>query len=513
MRWLVPGLFLAALLVHSGIALSQDSPGYMDADYYLLGGQNLVRGRGFSEDVLWNYLDDPAGLPHPSHAYWLPATSVLAAVGLVFNAEGGFFTARWIFVLVAALVPPLTALVAHRIYNDLTPDRRLWNAGLAGALALVPGYYLGFLTTTDSFGLYMVFGAVFTLTVLSGIPDIGKALALGALAGLMQLTRTDGFLWLLAAGLLFFQTDRRRLLPLAVGFLLVFAPWIARNLSVFGSPLVPGGSRALWWTAYDDLFAYPAEILTPARWLASGAAAIIEVRLRAAGQNLVSAVAVGGLVFLAPLILSGFRRLRASPAVWVSARTWLLVFGLMSIVFPFAGARGGYFHAAAALQPLFWAAVPEGLDAFVEWGGRVRGWRIRQAGRVFGIGAVAIAGFVTAFLGWTRFIGPSLSSDGSPVPYQLAEAVIVRSGAGPDAVVMVNNPPGYTLTNDRPSIVIPSGGLDQVLAAAERYRAGFFILGSNEGLETVYSDPEDHPGLLFLGDAAGLLVFRFEGEP
>jgi hypothetical protein len=304
------------------------------------------------------------------------------------------------------------------------------------------------------------------------------------------------------------------LAALVIAFLAVISPWIVRNQIAFGSPLAPGGIRALWWTEYDDLFAYPAGILTPNRWLETGTAEIIGARLRAAGQNLVSSIAVGGLTFLFPLMAAGFARLRRAPAVQTGAAVWVLLFLLMSLVFPFAGTRGGFFHAAAALQPLFWALVPEGLDAFVAWGSRVRKWHAVQAARVFGIGCIAIAGIVTGYLGLIRIFGPALGSHGSDLsPDYGAETLLVEAGALPDDIVMVNNPPGYALRNDRPAIVIPTGGLAAILGAAEHYEAAFLVLGSGQGLPEIYNDPESQPGLDYLGETAGLHVFRFEAAP
>jgi hypothetical protein len=71
-RWI--SLFILGLFVAGLGAIWIQSPGYMDADYYFATGQELSRGHGFIEPFLWNYLDDPAGLPHPSHLYWLPLT-------------------------------------------------------------------------------------------------------------------------------------------------------------------------------------------------------------------------------------------------------------------------------------------------------------------------------------------------------------------------------------------------------------------------------------------------------
>ena len=71
-------LFLLGLFLAVGVASLQDLPGYMDSDYYFAGGLQLLQGNGFTEPFLWNYLDDPVGIPHPSHAYWFPLASILA---------------------------------------------------------------------------------------------------------------------------------------------------------------------------------------------------------------------------------------------------------------------------------------------------------------------------------------------------------------------------------------------------------------------------------------------------
>ena len=73
-------LFVVGLLVPFGISRFQSQPGYMDADYYFVGGIQLAEGKGFTEPYLWNYLDNPTGLPHPSHTYWMPLASIVSAI-------------------------------------------------------------------------------------------------------------------------------------------------------------------------------------------------------------------------------------------------------------------------------------------------------------------------------------------------------------------------------------------------------------------------------------------------
>ena len=387
------------------VAFFQTSPGYMDADYYYAGGLRLAQGEGFSEEILWNYLDDPAGLPHPSHGYWMPFVSILAAAGMVVTGQTRFATARLVFILAAAAVPPLTGALSWKLTG------RKNCALLAAILACLPAFYLPFLPITDAFGVSMLLGGAFFL-VLPAASNTNptsrsimiRSFVLGLLAGLMHLTRADGVLWVLVALLAvsyIILDDRSRpgrlhlvgsaWLVCLVGYGLIMVPWMLRNQAVFGAWLAPGGSRALWIGSYDELFIYPASLLTPERWLEAGWGAILHARAWAAGQNLQSALAVQGLIFLGPLMLAGFWRWRDDRRVQLAGFAWLSIFLVMTVVFPFQGARGGFFHSGAALQPFFWAMVPAGLEVILNWGVQRRGWRVTQARPVFSIGLCGLA--------------------------------------------------------------------------------------------------------------------------
>lgn len=187
-------LFLLGLAVALLVASFQDYPGYMDSSYYFAGGLQLVEGRGFTEPFLWNYLDDPIGLPHPSHTYWLPLSSILAAMSMFVTGQHTYAAARLIFILITACIPPLTA----RLALDFTGRRAL--ALTSGLLAVFSVYHTSFMPVTDNFAPFMLLGGLVFLLAKS---DRWWAfLLMGILAGLLNLARSDGLLWLGMLGLL-----------------------------------------------------------------------------------------------------------------------------------------------------------------------------------------------------------------------------------------------------------------------------------------------------------------------
>jgi len=496
----------------------------MDAEYYFSGGRQLASGQGFNEPFLWNYLDDPQGLPHPSHAYWMPLASILAAAGLVLGGTADFAAGRWIFILVAACLPPLSAALSYRL------NQRSEAAWLSGLLAVFPVFYLAYLPTSDTFGLYMLLGGLWLLAAQSPVkaPSLrGVDIApfvMGTLSGLMHLTRADGILWLALALLAVLvipqpegdRTWRGRLGRLAsciAGYGLVMAPWLLRNLGVFGSPLSPGNNKALWFVDYDDLYAFPGSLITPSRWWESGVVAIAQARLWAAGQNLVTALVVQGDIFLSPLIVVGLWRLRGIRSVRFGTLAWALSLALMSLVFPFAGARGGFYHSGAAVQTLIWAAAPAGLWAFVEWGERRRGWRVVQAWRVFRAGILVLVIAMTAVIFQRRVLGSDWRHPAwaqSQAAYIELAGALEEMGIQAGDLVMVNNPPGLFLASGMPSIPIPDGDVGTLLAAARQYGAKYVLLEANhpQELDDLYQNPGERPGLHLLRTYMGVFIFE-----
>lgn len=529
--------FVLGLIAPLWVASHQSAPGYMDAEYYFAGGLRLAQGHGFTEMMIWNYLAEPellaaaaGALPRPSHVYWMPLASLLAAGGMYLTKSLEFSAARLGFLLVMGGVPALTAALAWQL------KRRSDQAWLAGILATLPGLYLPFVATTDVFGLQMVLGAAFFWLILlyrgqRSISTVLVAGGMGILAGLMHLARAEGLLWLGAAGLVVFssrpapgQRHIKQLIWLVMlalvagcGYLLVTFPWYLRNLQVFHTLFAPGSSRALWLLEYNELFLFPGNQLTFSRWLAAGWGRLLQARGWAAALNLQTALAVQAQIFLAPLILVGAWQMRSSRVVRVAGLMWLAVFSLMTLVFPFQGARGGFFHAGAAFQPLFWALAPTGLDASLAWLARRRRWNPVRAQRVFRPGVVMLAALLTVIIAWTRLLSPS-SGNSAVAAYQQVEAYLLQHGAAKNDIVMVNNPPGYFVASftpqdgGRPAISIPYGDLDMVHQVANAYQARYLLLEFNQltGDDDLYQQPGDRPGLRYHQQVAGVQIYLFE---
>ena len=64
---------------------------------------SLLAGDGFVVHYLWTYVDAPESMPAPSYRYWMPLTSVLAAVGMALAAApDSFQAAQFLFIQATA---------------------------------------------------------------------------------------------------------------------------------------------------------------------------------------------------------------------------------------------------------------------------------------------------------------------------------------------------------------------------------------------------------------------------
>jgi len=482
-------------------------------------GAELAKGNGFNEPYLWNYLDDPQGLPHPSHTYWMPLASIVSAVGMWVTGQITYASGRIPFILLSACVPLLTATLAF----EVSLNRML--AIVSGLLSIFSLYYAPFMPVPDNYALYMLLGGAFLL--LAPRKQKWIPIALGAFAGLMTLARSDGLLWLGLAGLTVmwkyankeegtknsFNEWVKMIVPAGLlallGYFLVMGGWHYRSYTLFDSFMTPGGGRLLWLENYNQTFSYPADSLTREGFLNAGWDAAMDVRFKALGSNLGNMFAAQGGIFLFPFILIGLWELRKELRARIAVTGWLILFFIMTLIFPFAGARGSFFHAGAAFQPLWWVDVPVGLNVVIAFA-RKRGLFADNAYVVFQGMLVILAIFMTYFLVDLRVLGEWATEDGV---YASVEQIFIDNGISPDVGVIVRNPPGYYISSGRPAIALPYGDESVILQVAERYGAGLLILestGTFDWIQDLYDNPKDTDFFIYLGEVDDAKLYRIK---
>src|ERR687893_1219453 len=82
--WLCLGALLARIVAVAIVPW----PPFTDPAYYSLIAQRLAEGHGFTTPILWSFIEvgsvipDPAVLPVPSNAHWMPLTSIVSAASM-----------------------------------------------------------------------------------------------------------------------------------------------------------------------------------------------------------------------------------------------------------------------------------------------------------------------------------------------------------------------------------------------------------------------------------------------
>ena len=445
------------ILVSACIGLLTKTPGYLDADVYYYGGIRLVRGFGFSEGILWNYLDSPTQLPHSSHGYWYPLASVVAAAGMAIFGNTGFRAAQAGFILLSGGIGPAVYAMARQF--GLQNGRALF----AGVLAVLGGIFTLYYSAIDNYSPLMVAGALVMGLMARWQRQTGNTnrvgVALGVLLAWMNYARADSLLWvpLVLAGLAMAPTSvqgkhaKLRGILLAAGVWAgLMLPWWVRNILAFGSPLGAGGTQVMWLTNYNDIFAWPATRLGPAALMDQSLAQLLQVRISTLGTLAGNfALAQAGPVALFFAVHGFFRVAERKIAGWFLAG-WLLLAVVLSALFPYAAGHGSFYHASAAFFPLVSVLAAAGTD--LRLGGLGQ--------RVWGILLLIIA-ICTIYLGAVQAIFVS-NWNRDLENYTWAADKLARLGAAPGELVMASNPAAMANIGGFQAI-IPANESEEVL--------------------------------------------------
>ncbi|MBI3162102.1 MAG: hypothetical protein HYZ23_06315, partial [Chloroflexi bacterium] len=286
-----------------------------------------------------------------------------------------------------------------------------------------------------------------------------------------------------------------------------------RNLNAYGSIMAPGASRALWLANYDQTFIYPPTLLTKESFFALGWDHIIKDRVWALNNNLQSGFAAHGGIILFPFIVAGIIYYRKDGRVKLASLAWLVLFFVMTVLFPFAGARGAFFHAGAALQPMWWVLAPLGLEEIL------LSLRRRNIGNdqnrvVFRSALVMVAIMLTAYVVYLRLFTLGWG-EGEDADYPVIEQFLVENGIDNSDIMIVRNAPGYYLATGRSAISIPYGGTGAILEAANQFDAEYLVLEPEavlDPLKNLFTNPEDNDHFIYLGELDGARIYKLQLE-
>jgi hypothetical protein len=503
-QWVI--FFLFALIV--SLIFTRGSiakPNYTDAFYHFNAANRLVEGEGLTDPYLWTYIGEPEFLPAPSHLYWMPLTSLVAASGMwLLNSPNDYYAAQLLFTLMFAG----TAMIAYWLGGKLGGGyRHRWVAGL---LTLFSGFFTRFWGATDTFSPYAFVGSMALILIGLGATSLESAnqndplkrpyrnlftwFVAGVFTGLAHLTRADGLLLLLVGWVVIvwaYTKNRRQefvvyLTLFILGYFLTMLPWFIRNLDQVGTILPIGGTQSIWYTNYNDLFNFPPDA-NANTFFSSGLNTLFESRWTAFLNNLGTFIAVEGLVVVTPLMLIGLWRRRRKGFL---RPFWLYALGLhiaMTLVFPFPGFRGGLFHSSAALIP-FWAALGVvGLDDAVNWmSKRRRTWNVATAKWIFSAGLATLAIALSL-----SNISNGVVKKSTPTLYERLNAVL------PDnARVMINDPAQLYYYTGHGGVVLPNESPDVIPIIADKYGVTFLLIEGDGVPEKLQFDINNPPAFL-----------------
>jgi hypothetical protein len=516
-------LFAASIAVNAAAALLISQPGYMDAYYHYDIAANLASGRGFVEDFVWNYLDSPSGLPHPSNLYWLPLTSILIAP--LMAVVGVSFRAAQAAVILLASALPLISYATAGLFG-LSARQRL----AVALMTIFGGVFFVYWSVPDVVACFAVVGSLALYCAARGAESGGKWLAAAAVfAALGHLARPDGVLligvtmvamlaWILpgdragpgatpghegtALWSRLASAGRWALLLTAI-YGAVLLPWMLRNLQVAGVAW-PSSMEMLFIREYNDTFRY-GRTLDLGYYLGWGWENILASKAKALGECAVVFLAPFS-IYLLPFGLAGFASWRRRHAAWPFLTYAVVLYLVMALLFPFAGPRGSYLHSIVALLPFCLAASVRGIELAVSWTARrLRHWVEPTAQRNFLTIAVVVAVAASTFLA----LKSASEWDARYLTYERAAAWF-RANAVAGARAMVVDPPGWYYSSGLPSVVFANEDVDTNIAICRRFGVGYLILEGAypSGFQAFYEGKESRADLRLLAELEGARIYE-----
>jgi hypothetical protein len=503
-------LYALALLVRGLLILQFPDPAYPDSAYYVDVARQLTAGHGFNIDFIWIFPEvggtipvEPT-LPIPSNAHWMPLAS-LVQVPFMWVFGDAPWAAALPFALIGAIAAPLTWAIAR------DAGARPFVAAGAGFLVAVPLLSTVYMAQPDNFSLYqpLVIAALWmTARGLRGSPC--AFVAAGLFAGVATLARNDGLLVLAAIGIAFLWDrwrawrsagSRRPAIPFTAAvatvavFVLVMAPWWARQLAVFGSISPSSTSGKVLFIR--DIGEWNS-ITTPAsleHLLGMGLGPLVATRVGGAiAAVTIFTTLVLGFVLLPALVIGAWARRRSTDfgPFFVYAA---LLFAFSALISAVHVPGGTFIHSAVALAPYSYILALEGIVLAIGWiAARRSTWNAESAVRVFGGATLAFAAVVAVAGSFVVHAIWSARRD----DFRTVAAALDAADAPPTDRVMSIDVSSTRYWSGRGGVVLVNDPLDTIHQVAAAYDIRWLVLDRSDSVSAVAPilDGTAHPAWL-----------------
>jgi hypothetical protein len=493
-------LFGLALIVRLVLIATYPDAAYPDSYYYVDVARAIASGHGLNLDFVWifaevgNRIPDPATLPIPSNAHWLPLASFVQVPFIAVLGPTALASA-----LPLAIIGSLAAPLTWAIARDARAEPIVATA--AAVLSAVPAAATVFMAQPENFAIMHPLVAAAIWCTARGLKGDGRAYAFaGFLAGLASLGRNDGVFLGAAIGLVWLgdrvrwwrgrrgagswvHVEDRRPISFAAAagclglFLLVMAPWWARQLATFGS-ISPTSSSgvALWIRTISEWNSITAEP-SLAKFLDQGIGPIVASRLAGLGSAIANyAVVIGGVVLVPFILIGAIGRLGSRDFT-----PWFVYTGVVfltaTILYPLHVPGGAFIHSAIGLAPHAAILSIEGVLIVVGWiAARRRRWDEGRAGTVFVWGIVVLV--VGTAIVFARPVHESWDVSRQPRLALAAELDRLDVPAG-DRLMSIDAA-GFKYFTGRGGVVTPDDPIETIEAVARAYGPRWLIIERND---------------------------------
>ena len=514
-------LFALALAVRAVVFGLHPDAAYPDSYYYVDVARALHAGQGFNIDFIWSFVDVggriPAHpvLPIPSNAHWMPLAAVIQLPTMWLLGATPLASAIP-FLIVGSLAAPMTWLLAREL--GCSPRVAL----LAGIAVAVPGAATIFMSQPDNLALYQPLGTAVLWLTVRGLKGHRWSYALaGLVVGLATLARNDGVILGAVVGLAFvwdrwraWRSNGSRVpaIPWRYAFacfglfLIVMAPWYARQLTVFGS-LSPSSTsgRILLIATYDQMNSVTSDT-SMAAFLGQGIGPLLQSRVLGLVSALQIYFVIAIPIVLGPFVLIGAwarrRSLEFGPFFLYAG----LLFGASGLLFAVHVPYGTFLHSAVAMVPFTFILAFEGAVLASHWAARHRpAWTQDGAARLFLV--VAAASVVVNAAAFTALAIPSWNADRDG---RVAAGRALDAAGAPQADLLLSaDPGGFKYFTGRGGVVTPNDSLDVIRQVAADYHIRWLVLERAHLVEPMFPVIESKTRPTWLG--APIFTIPYDG--